>query len=92
MKTLLLIVSFALTGCESMTPETQAILASGAMDAINTYAGKRRTGKEPVPADGPDTVGIQWPRQWHGGKEPVPADGPDTTRKTGPDGPNFGPP
>jgi hypothetical protein len=55
--TLILILCAALCSCETMTPQTQAILAQGAVDALAIYAGRgARSGKATVPADGPDTA------------------------------------
>lgn len=55
-KTPILALCAALCGCDTMTPETQAILAQGAVDTLKIYAERgQKSGKSTVPADGPDT-------------------------------------
>ncbi len=57
---LLVLTILALSGCSNMSPQTQAILAQGAVDIGKIYVGQH-SGKEPVPEDGPDAPRIDDP-------------------------------
>ena len=59
MKTLLLI-PLLFTSCAGMDPGTQQILAQGVVDIGKIYV-ESRSGKQTVPADGPDAPYINDP-------------------------------